>query len=221
MVLARFPEIYKAKCVPASLSRNPDNPGLVQLVVIPDIRNKRPFDPFEPKASADTLANITEYLADKVPMWAAVSVGNPHYVAVKLRLAVRFSAVGDENYYKQVLNDDLNRFLSPWAYVDGAEIVIGGRIYANSIVDFVDRRPYIDFVANVEMFRSDDGENFTRVPAPALGDPEGYFVEAERPDGILVAAREHQIDLITDTSYSVQLLTGIDYMKLELDFVVA
>ena len=36
-----------------------------------------------------------------------------------------------------------------------------------------------------------------------------------------MAAREHQIDLIGDTGYSVQLLTGIDYMKLELDFVVA
>ncbi|HEY4899322.1 MAG TPA: baseplate J/gp47 family protein, partial [Terriglobales bacterium] len=221
LVLARFPEIYKVKCVPASLSRNPDDPGSVRLVVIPDIRNKRPFDPFEPKAPADMLANIQEFLADKVPVWAAVSVGNPHYVAVKLRLAVRFSVSGDEDYYKNVLNDDLNRFLAPWAYAEGADIVIGGRIYANSIVDFVDRRPYIDFVANVELFSSDDGQNFSRVPSPALGDPEGYFIEADRPDGILVAAREHQIDLIGDTGFSVQLLTGIDYMKLELDFVVA
>ena len=221
LVLARFPEIFKVKCIPASLSHNPDAPGLVRVIVIPDIRNKRPFDPFEPKAPADTLADIQEYLADKVPVWATLSVGNPHYVAVKVRLAVRFSVTGDEDYYKEVLNDDLNRFLSPWAYQDGAEIVIGGRIYANSIVDFVDRRPYVDFVANVELFRSDDGQNFSRVPAPALGDPEGYFIAADRPDGILVAAREHQIDLIADTGYSVQLLTGIDYMKLELDFVVA
>ena len=129
-------------------------------------------------------------------MWATVSVGNPHYVAVKVRLAVRFSVTGDEDYYKEVLNDDLNRFLSPWAYQDGADIVIGGRIYANSIVDFVDRRPYVDFVANVELFRSDDGQNFSPVPAPALGDPGGYFIAADRPEGILVAAREHQIDLI-------------------------
>ncbi len=221
LVLARFPEIYKVKCIPASLADNPDAPGSVRVVVIPDIRNKRPFDPFEPKAPADMLADVQDYLADKVPVWATVSVGNPHYVAVKLRLAVRFSATGDENYYKEVLNNELNRFLSPWAYVDGAEIVIGGRIYSNSIVDFVDRRPYVDFVANVELFRSDDGQNFSRVQAPPLGDPEGYFIAANRSDGILVAAREHQIDLIADTGYSVQLMTGIDYMKLELDFVVA
>ncbi len=221
LVLARFPEVYKVKCVPASLSQNPENPGLVRLVVIPDIRNKPPFDPFEPKASADMLANIKEFLVDKVPVWAALSVGNPHYVVVKLRLAVRFSTVGDENFYKESLNDDLNRFLSPWAYVDSADIVIGGRLYANSIVDFVDRRPYVDFVANVELFRSDDGQNLSRVPEPVVGDPEGYFIEADRQDGILVAAREHQIDLIPDTGYSVQLLTGIGYMKLELDFVVA
>lgn len=221
LVLARFPEIYKVKCVPASLSQDPDTPGTVRLIVIPDIRNKRPFDPFEPKASADTLTNIEEFLADKVPSWATLSVGNPHYVAVKVRLAVRFSVAGDENYYKQVLNDELNRYLSPWAYEQGADIVIGGRIYANSIVDFVDRRPYIDFVANIELFRSDDGENFARILLPAPGDPQGYFIEADRSDAILVAARQHEIDVISDTGYSVQLLIGIDYMKLELDFVVA
>ncbi len=85
----------------------------------------------------------------------------------------------------------------------------------------MDRRPYIDFVANVELFGSDDGENFTLVPLPPVEDLQGYFIAADRPDAILVAARQHQIDVISDTGYSVQLLTGIGYMTLELDFIVA
>jgi len=224
LVLAQFPEVYKVKCIPASLARNPEAPGAVQVVVIPDIHNKMPFDPFEPKASAELLAQISDYLEARIPQWATLSVQNAHYVAVKVRLAVRFSAVGDENFYKQKLNDDLNRFLAPWAYQEGADIVIGGKIYANSIVDFVDRRSYVDFVTNIELFRSEDGENFTREVAPPVGDPlyfQGYCIAAGRPDAILVAAREHQIDVISDTGYSVQLLTGIGYMTLELDFVVA
>ena len=227
LVLAQFPEVYKVKCIPASLARNPDAPGAVQVVVIPDIHNKMPFDPFEPKASAELLAQITDYLGARVPPWTTLSVQNAHYVAVKVRLAVRFSVEGDENFYKQQLNDDLNRFLAPWAYQDSAEIIIGGKIYANSIVDFVDRRPYIDFVTTVELFSSDDGENFRLIPAPPVGDPQGYFIDTttlegvSRPDAILVAARQHQIDVISDTGYSVELLTGIGYMTVELDFIVA
>jgi hypothetical protein len=221
LVLAQFPEIYKTKCIPSSMFRDPDDFGTVRVIVIPDIRNKMPFDPFEPKASAEMLAKISEYLVSKVPAWAVLKVENAHYVTVKLRLAVRFAIAGDESYYKQRLNDDLNHFLSPWAYREGADIVIGGRIYANSIVDFVDRRPYVEFVANVELFKSDDGENFVRVPIPAASDPQGYYIATDRPDAILVAARDHQIDLVPETGYSVQLLTGIDYMKLELDFAVA
>ena len=77
LVLGQFPDIYKVKCIPASLAQDPDNPGSVRLVVIPDIRNKRPFDPFEPKASADMLANIKEFLADKLPVWAIAQCRQP------------------------------------------------------------------------------------------------------------------------------------------------
>jgi len=201
------------KCSPAGPPTQ--DSGTVRLVVIPDIRNKRPFDPFEPKAPAGLLEKIREFLADKVPEWATVKVENARYVPVSLRLAVRFSVAGDENYYKQVLKDELMRFLSPWAYEDGAEIVIGGRIYANSIVDFVDRRPFVSFVANVRLFR-EEGKQFSEVP----GNQEEYFIEAERPDEVLVASREHQIDLITDTGYSMQRFSGIGFMEVGRDFVV-
>ncbi len=226
LVLERFPEIYKVKCIPARPPRGgsggetrPDDPGRVVVVVIPDIRNRFPFDPFEPKAPADLLASIEEYLAALTPAAADVEVRNARYVAVKVRFSVRFTAGGNEGYFKLQLNDELNRFLSPWAYEDGTDIAIGGRIYANSIVDFLDRRPYVDYVADVKLFKSDDGENF-RLVVP--GDQEeGYAVTIDRGDGVLVAAREHQIDLIPEAGYDEELLSGINFMKVELDFIVA
>lgn len=218
LVLDRFPEIYKAKCIPASVARNPADPGRVDVVVIPDIRHKLPFNPFEPKAPANLLTEIHEHLAARMPASASLRVSNPYYVTVKVRFAVRFKPSGNEGYYRQLLNDELNRFLSPWAYLEGADIVIGGRIYANSIVDFLDRRPYVDYIADLKLFSSEDGETF-RFVRP---DPErGYSVSAGRPDGVLVAAREHQIDYIPAEGFEEELLTGINFMKLELDFVVA
>lgn len=208
LVLDRFPEIYKVKCVPAS----PDRPGEVVIIVIPDIRDMLPSDPFEPKAPSRLLADVEEYLASKAPASAKVKARNAHYVSVRVRLSVRFTGQGNEGYHIRTLNDELNRFLSPWAYEEGADVAIGGTIYANSIVDFVDRRPYVDYVAGVELFRSDDGETFT---------PAHDAVEAGRHDGILVAARSHTIDVIRDAVYDERLMRGIGFMKLELDFIVA
>ena len=216
LVLERFPQIYKAKCIPASSANTVA--GQVQIVVVPDVRDKLPFDPFGPRAPADLLAEIKEYLDARTPSTATVKVSNPHYVAVKVGLFVRFRAGGNVDYFKQLLADELNRFLSPWAYEEGAEIVISGRIHANSIVNFLDRRPYVDYIADIRLFTSDDGEDF-RLVAAQKG--KSYFVSAGRADGVLVAARQHEIDLIPEAGFELDRLTGINFMKVDLDLRVA
>ncbi len=218
LVLERFPEIYKVKCVPADLARHPDEPGRVEVVVIPDIRNKSPFNPFEPKAPADLLADVAEYLRAKTSATADPVVRNAHFVTVKVHVWVRFRSGVDVGYHRRRINEELNRFLSPWAYEEGADIVIGGRIYANSIIDFLDRRPYVDYVADIRLFRSDDGESFEAVTPTAGG--EAYAVTINRPGGVLVAAREHEIDLIPEAGYEEELLDGIGFWRVQLDFAV-
>ena len=215
LVLEHFSQIYKAKCLPAD---QPDKVGKVAIIVIPDIRHQLPFNPFEPKAPANLIADIQAYLADKTPASADVEVRNAHYVPVKVRLGVRFWPGHDEAFYKQLLNEELNRFLSPWAYEEAADIVIGGRIYANSIVNFVDRRDYVDYVATISLFSSEDGHSFDAVPPAGA---EGYFVTTKQPDGVLVAARRHEIDVIGDEGYQEDNFAGVGYMKIELDLVIA
>jgi hypothetical protein len=215
LVLDHFPEVYKAKCIPAG----PGAPGAVTVIVIPDIKQILPSDPFEPKAPARLLADVSGYLATLKPAFATVSVQNPHYRSLRVRLGVRLTADGNEGYYTRLLQDELNRFLSPWAYDEGEDIALGGRIYANSIVDFVDRRSYVSYVAGVHLFYSDDGETFFPAPVPPAG--EGTYVEAGSPSSVLVAARTHTIDVLHDAVYDESLVKGINFMKVELDFIVA
>jgi len=217
LVLERFPQIYKAKCLPADAKDHPAEPGKVEIIVIPDIRGQRPSDPFEPRASAELISDIESYLSDKSPACATVKVRNALYVAVKVRVGVRFKLGCDEGYCKTQLNDELNYFLSPWAYEEGADIVIGGKIYANSIVNFIDERDYVDYVAAIKLFSSEDGRTF-RLAQPS--DSQGYFVTTDGPDGVLVAARRHEIDIISEVGYEHEVFTGINYMKIELDFIV-
>ncbi|HRD88279.1 MAG TPA: baseplate J/gp47 family protein, partial [Accumulibacter sp.] len=217
LVLEKFPQLYKVKCLRADPSVQRDHPGRIELIVIPDIRNRLPFNPFEPKAPVDLLRDIEAFLQDKTPPFATVRVRNAHYVPVMVRCGVRFRSGSDEGYCRKRLNEELNRFLSPWAYDEGADIVIGGSIYANSIIDFLDGRDYVDYLAEFKLFSSqDDGQSFNVVP-----EGDSYHVRAQSQGDVLVAARKHVFDVISQADYRVERLTGINYMKIELDFVVA
>lgn len=214
LVLQRFGNIYKAKCLPAAAPGR--EPGAVDVVVIPDIRARLPSDAFAPRAPADLLAAVQAYLTAIAPASARVRVRNPDYIAVSVRLGVRFRAGQDVRHARKQLNEDLSRFLSPWAYDEGSELTLGGKIYASSILNFVDRRDYVDYVAELRLARSDNGVDFTVLPPT----DEDYHVAADRPDQVLVAARQHHIDIISELDYQQASFTGINYLKLELDFII-
>ena len=215
LVLERFPQIYKVKCLRADAATQALDPGRIVLVVIPDIRNRLPFNPFEPKLPADQIRDIQAFLQDKTPPFARIEVRNAHYVPVKVRCGVRFLPGRDEGYCRQRLGEELNRFLSPWAFDDGADIVIGGSVYANSIINFIDQRDYVDYLAGFKLFTGDDEV------LVADGDDGGYRASTPRADGVLVAARQHQFDVIAEADYRIEEFTGLNYMMIELDFSVA
>ncbi|MBL8473303.1 MAG: baseplate J/gp47 family protein [Rhodocyclaceae bacterium] len=217
LVLERFPAIYKAKCIPAQ-SADPAHLGKVDVIVIPDIRGQLPFNPFEPKATVGQIGAISDFMATHVSPLAEVSIRNAYYVPVRVRFAVRFLPEYDPAFYKPRLNEALNRFLSPWAYDEGNEISIGGSIHANAIINFLERQPGVDYIAELKLFKSEDRRSFKLVEEAQDGN--GYRVRSERADGVLVADPQHEIDLITDTRFTEQNFSGIGYMKIELDFVV-
>lgn len=217
LVLEKFPQLYKVKCLRADPVAHPRAPGRVELIVIPDIKNRLPFDPFEPKAPADLIRDIGAFLQDKTPPFARVTAKNAHYVPVKVRCGVRFLPGSDESFSRKQLTEELNRFLSPWAYQEGADLVIGGNVYANSIIDFIEQREYVDYIAEFKLFTSEDGgKTFTFV-----AETDDYHAGARGEDGILVAAREHQFDVISHADYRVEVFSGINYMQIGLDFIVA
>ena len=49
----------------------------------------------------------------------------------------------------------------------------------------------------------------------------GASVSALESDGVLVSASDHQIDLISELGYDARTFTGIGYMQITFDFIVA
>lgn len=218
LVLDRFPEIHKAKCVPGEFVIGSESYGNVDIIVIPDILGKLPFNPFQPKVPSDSLWHIQRYIDQRKPAYANVKVKNASFLQVKARFAVKFKDTSNMGFYTQELNESLKRYLSPWAYDEGADIVLGGKIYANMIVNFLAEQPYVDYVAGMKLFQSDDGVNFTESKYLNKGENS---VHADKPDVILVSAQQHEIDIVSENGYEAKDFTGIDYMKIELDFTVS
>ena len=215
MILAEFPEVYKVRCLSADHTRL-DDPGAVKVVVIPDLRAKTPFDPFQPKLPESRLEAIHQYVSRYTPLSAWVKVVNPKYVQIKTRFAVRLHPGLSPEVCVENLQRAVKQYLAPWAYEEGHEITFGGELYANSLVGFVESLPYVDYLARVRLFRSDNGKTYE-----AVQDVDGqYRVEVQDPDSIMVSAPSHDIDLIGDAGYELSSFEGINHDKVELDFQV-
>ncbi|MEL7589409.1 MAG: baseplate J/gp47 family protein, partial [Prolixibacteraceae bacterium] len=196
LVLQEFPAVYKLKCLshsapvdgkgnPASSGRSP---GDVSLVVVPDIRLRTSFDPLKPRASQGLLAQISSFVSALHSLHVRFHVMNPLYETVKLDFRVKFYDQFDPNTYVKKLNEDLIRYLSPWAFGDFSGMHFGGTVYKSVMIRFLETRPYVDFVSRVRMIH--------RLDENDLNTNDLQIISASSAKTILVSAPEHSIQLI-------------------------
>lgn len=201
LVLQRFPQIYKARCL-----RSSDTPGNVDVLVIPSLRDASASEVRAPRASAELLANIQSYLAERAPSPVRIRVRNPKYVRVRVVLGVHFRAGQDERFSSRRLEQDLLRYLSPWVFDPQAEVQIGGAIHLYGVLDYVDRRDYVEQVSHVKLFKGKDDGGWDEVDTAEAA-----------ADEVLIASLEQNVHLMDDRTAT----EGIQYWEIELDFVVS
>lgn len=153
LLLQLYPEIYKLKCLPHMDEDNTVKPGNVWIVVVPDWRKRPSGDPLQPKANRSLLRDIKDFISDRYTSpFAAIHVTNPTYETLLVDCKVSFNPGFDPGYYSAVLEEDVKRFLSPWAYSEGQDIVFGGKIHASEILAFIEGREYVDFIIDFELY---------------------------------------------------------------------
>ena len=55
----------------------------------------------------------------------------------------------DEQFYLNQLQEDIKKFLSPWAYAETAKIVFGVELHQNILVKYLEELDYVDYVSNL------------------------------------------------------------------------
>lgn len=246
LVLEAFPEVFKAKCLPHTDATGSFKAGHAALVIVPNVRRTGAINVLEPRPGAVLMEEIEEHLAGLTSPFATVHAIQPVFERLRVEANVVFNAGRDPGYYAGVLNDDLRRFLSPWAYQDGEDILFGARIYRSDILAFVEGRDYVDHLTDLKLYHSFDGPSrdgigsmrigvdfFIRAkPRPAIAEMtigDDFVVgrgvevaETTQPQAILVSHPQHLITPIASGAEVCPGVTrlGIGYMTVGLDFIV-
>ncbi|MDX2304719.1 MAG: hypothetical protein NW226_18055 [Microscillaceae bacterium] len=166
LVLERFPEIYKVKAIPhtsteCTCRHNTDSvvccspqiaPGHVLVIPVANMRNRNAVNILEPKVGRRLLNSIQAFLSKRTSPFVRVHVANPKYEQVLTQFTVQFYAGVDKGYHLRKLNEELIRYLTPWAYDDSQEVIFNGKVYASDVINFIEERPYVDFITDFEMY---------------------------------------------------------------------
>ena len=152
-VLELFPQIHKVICFRDDAGRSAGHNGAdLQVVVIPKIRRLNEDEVAEPKTDIYTLYKIRNYLRKHISPFLkqTLTVRNPDYERIKVFCTVVFREVQkDRSTYMLVqnLNRDIRKFISPWLFLEDAEINSNNWIYPSEILNFIKELPYISFVS--------------------------------------------------------------------------
>jgi hypothetical protein len=218
VILDAFPDILMVKCIGAGTARQLVLPVLnVQIIVVPREREDGVFVSRQPGVSLDMLYSIKKYISRYLSAFATIEVGNPVYEKIKIvcTIAIRKDGVNtNDGYYLKLLNEDVSRFMNPWLYNQGEEIKIGSRIYIQDILDDIKRKPYVQYITAfsvLHFFKRLDRTSgkFDAVVVDSALNPALKYIEASRPDAVLIAADSHLVTVAGSPEYQAPQASGI------------
>ncbi|WGF91815.1 baseplate J/gp47 family protein [Aequorivita marisscotiae] len=182
LILEKFPEVYKVKCLNHTKDTDYHDPGNVTIVVIPDIQNSNAFDVFQPRLSTAKRNEIRDYINELNSFFISAEIINPNYEEVEVTLSVKFNVGFDENFYTKQLEEDIKKYLSPWAYSETSVLNFGVVFHKNKLISFLENQSYIDYLAHVIVkHRTSETAVYT----------EKSNIIPSNPKAILVSAKKH------------------------------
>ncbi|MCX8526126.1 baseplate J/gp47 family protein [Chryseobacterium formosus] len=183
LVLQEFPEVYKVKCLNHTSEKSYMAPGHVTLMVVPNIKNKNAFDVYQPRVSRASLNKIQNYVNELNTLHVTAQVVNPNYKEAKVEAKVKFFDQYDETFYLKQLDEDIKKYISPWAFTDAKDIDFNIKLNVNQLINYLEQLYYVDYIDGVTILVND-------VPQ------KQSLIEVD-PKSILVSAKQHKVT-ITD-----------------------
>lgn len=181
LVLQEFPEVFKVKCLNHTSEKSYMAPGYVTLMVVPNIKNKNAFDIYQPRVSRASLNKIQNYVNELNTIHVKAQVVNPNYKEAKVETKVKFFEQYDETFYIQQLDEDIKKYISPWAFTDSKDIDFNIELNVNHLINYLEQLYYVDYIDDIKILLNN-----------AL--QKQSLIEVD-PKSILVSAKQHKVSI--------------------------
>lgn len=194
LILEAFPLIHKAKCLNHTKSDDVDYnevmPGHVTIITIPDLQRRNDINPLKPYTDQTTLKSVEKFLKKRISCHVQLHVVNPVFEEVQMKFKLKLAKGYDDfTIYSNKLKEDITAFLSPWVYSTG-DIGFGGDVYKSVLINFIEERPYVDFITDVLLCHYDDKKNIISA------DSDHIIATTAKSILVSVPAAKHEIEEI-------------------------
>lgn len=212
LVLEQFPEVQMVKCISHIDGENLKAPGNILLAVLPatvssgDMSRSGLF-------TIEKLEEISSWLETITPGDVKVNAMNPQYEKVRVKLRIKFAEGYDELFYKRQINHDITEFLNPWKDGNGSQVRFGVSMSGFTILNFIEKLYYVDFVTNFTVFHVVKGK-VVNLGSMKNGSAD---IVPSTPVSILVPHDDHIINMYDETGSDSG---GINEMIVETDFMM-
>lgn len=210
LVLEAFPSLHKVKClnhtkfekniITGEVEYNEVAPGYVTVITIPSLVNRNDANPLRPYTNQNVLLEVEDYLKQRISCHVKLRVKNPRFEEVLLSFKLKLiKGFDDFIFYRTKLQEELTQYLTPWAYRQGSDIEFGGKIRKSTVINFIEERPYVDFITDVKMYHipnpdhEEAGDCHTTNTSDMSGDLETVEASTGRSILVSVPSTKHQI----------------------------
>lgn len=181
LILQEFPNVYKVKCLNHTSETSFMAPGHVTLVVVPNTKNKNAFDVYQPRVSRASLNRIQDYVNGLNTMHVKAQVINPNYQEAKVEVKAQFFKQYDNVFYSKQLDEDIQKYISPWAFADSKDVAFNVKLNVNLLVNYLEQLYYVDYIDDMKIYVNNQLQT-------------KYLIEVD-PKSILVSAKKHIVTI--------------------------
>lgn len=219
IILEHFPEVHMVKCF-AGL--NPENqgvltPGYVTIVPVSRLVETK-GNSWDPCLGGKILYDIKNFLKEKIPASAKIRVLNPYFERMQVRCVVDFRDGFGEGECLLDLNNQINRFISPW-YPIGQQKFFGWSLNENDLKTFIENLEYVKFIKELSILRiaSEDDCNFYVDHSEQL---ESGILRGLCPWSVSTPMAKHFLNIVPEINESKPISVGFGDLEIGSTFII-
>ena len=209
LLLEEFDTVHVAKCT--NLNKyNEIVPGQVTIIVL----NKYWSNDERYYFKKSTLEYMTRFLEERTSSMAEIQVINPTVEYMKVNCEVEFDQRDNKGYLMNLLNDEINEFLSPFNNYEMETGGIGGSIVPSSVSSFISSLSYVKSVNDLRI------EHIVRKRANSFVldvHEGGHVIKTRSPWSVLSPVQKHHIYYKDPKANST---VAISTMEIGSDFIL-